>query len=227
MSLANLIVQPQAAYLYTDQGYYDRNGVILRLEHKIMPFLDQCLAIAMVGSGKLTPTIIFDLIEARGIDQLGQIDFLAAFRNLVRELCPEDASGPDKEDRRFVIGIYGHKQRRALGLTIFTPDMGPEGKAPYQYHPADIIIAPMVPPSEAFGGRRINVTSPASFDPRGDGCALVDAQRRKRTGWSHGVADGSRVAGDIMLTEISAQGVRFELLRTHSDRIGEKVRAFA
>lgn len=220
MSLANLIVQPQAAYLYTDQGYYDRNGVILRLGHKIMPFLDQRLAIAMVGSGKLTPTIIFDLIEARGIDQLGQIDFLAAFRNLVRELCPEDASGPDKEDRRFMIGIYGHKQRRALGLTIFTPDMGPEGKAPYQYHPADIIIAPMVPPSEAFGARRINVTSPASFDPRVDGRALVDAQRRKRTGWSHGVADGSRVAGDILLTVVSADGVNFEMLQMRNAQVG-------
>jgi len=227
VSLANLIVQPQAAYLYTDQGYYDRDGVILRLEHKIMPFLGQCMAIAMVGAGKLTPTIIFDLIEARGIDRLTQVDFLAAFRDLVQELCPEDASGSDKEDRRFMIGMYSHKQQRAMGLTIFTPDMGPEGKAPYQYHHADIIIAPMVPPSEAFGGRRINVTSHASFDPREDGRALVGAQRRKRTGWSHGVADGSRVAGDIMLTEISAQGVRFELLRTHSDRIGEKVRAFA
>lgn len=225
MSLANLIVQPQAAYLYTDQGYYDRNGIILRLEHKIMPFPAQRLAIAMVGAGKLTPTIIFDLIEARGIDGLGQVDFLRAFRNLVRELCPDDATGPDKEDRRFMLGFYSHDHQRAMGLTIFTPDMGPDGKAAYEYHTADVVIAPMVPPFEAFGDRRVNVTVPASFDPLEDGRALVDAQRRKVTGWSHGVADGSRVAGDILLTEVSARGLRFELLLTHSDRMGDKVQA--
>lgn len=225
MSLANLIVQPHAAYLYTDSGYFTADGVILKLEHKIMPFPEQSLAIAGVGAGKLNPSLLFDEMERLGMRELDQMTFLRRFRSLVRESCPDDVDGADREDRRYMIGLYSHQHERAMGLTIFTPGMGPDGKEPYQYHPADIVIAPMVPPADAFGGREINVTVPSSFDPVSDGLALVDAQRRKVSGWSHGAADGSRVAGDIMLTEVSAQGLRFELLRTHSDRIGEKVTA--
>lgn len=225
MSLANLIVQPQAAYLYTDQGYFDREGCILRLEHKIMPFPRQSLAIAMVGAGKLSATSLFNEIEQRGLDKLDQIDFVAAFRLLVCELCPDDATGPDREDRRFVIGLYSHAYRRAFGLTLFTPGMGPDGKAPYEYHTADIVIAPMVPPSDAFGERKINVTSSAAFDPIADGRELVAAQRRKVIGWSHGVADGSRVAGDVLMTEVSARGLHFEILSQHNDRVGDRVAA--
>lgn len=223
MSLANLIVQPQAAYLYTDCGYYDAEGVILRLEHKIMPFPRQCLAVTMVGAGKMTPTSLFDEIERREIDQLEQIDFLNAFRALIYELCPDAIDGADREDRRFMIGLYSHKDGQAVGLTLFTPGMGPDGKAPYEYHDADIVIHPMVPPAAAFGGRRINVTRPESFDPVKDGAALVAAQRAKVTGWSHGVADGSRVAGDVLMTEVSATKMRFDLIQAHYDRVGEKV----
>ena len=110
-----------------------------------------------------------------------------------------------------------------MGMTIFTPDMGPSGKAPYEYHPAEVVIAPMVPPSEAFGDRRVNVTVPTSFDPHEDGRALVNAQRRKVAGWSHGVADGSRVAGDILLTVASADGVQCELLQQNDDLVGLRI----
>jgi hypothetical protein len=122
-----------------------------------------------------------------------------------------------------MIGLYSHEHKRAMGLTIFTPDMGPSDKAPYEYHPADVVIAPMVPPSDAFGDRRVNVTIPASFDPLKDGRALVNAQRRKVKGWSHGVADGSRVAGDILLTVVSADGVQCELLQQNDDRVGQPI----
>lgn len=220
MSLANLIVQPQAAYLYTDCGYYDAEGVILRLEHKIMPFPNQALAIAMAGAGKLNATLLFDEIERRGYHELDQFEFLRAFRRLVRGIGDEDG-----EDHRFMIGFYSNKHNRALGLTIFTPGMGPEGKAPYEYHPADIIIAPMVPPADAFEGRKINVTVPHSFDPIEDGRVLVDAQRRKVAGWSHGVADGSRVAGEVLMTEVSATSLRFELIHMYPDQVGMKVAA--
>lgn len=225
MSLANLIVQPHAAYLYTDCGYYDADGVILKLEHKIMPFPNQAMAIAMVGAGKLNATLMFDEIERRGYDKLGQIAFLRAFRAMVRETCSEDADGGDREDRRFMIGFYSHEHGRALGLTIFTPGMGPDGKSPYEYHSADIIIAPMVPPADAFGDRKVNVTVPRSFDPIEDGKVLVDAQRRKVAGWSHGVADGSRVAGDVLMTEVSATTMRFELIHMYPDQVGMKVAA--
>lgn len=224
MSLANLIVQPQAAYLYTDQGYFDREGRILSLEHKIMPFPRQSLAIAMVGAGKLSATSLFNEIERRGLDNLNQTDFLTAFQMLICELCPDEATGPDREDRRFMIGLYSHAYQRAIGLTLFTPGMGPDGKAPYKYHNADIVIAPMVPPTGAFDGRKINVTVPSSFDPIEDGRVLVNAQRRKVAAWSHGVADGSRVAGDILLTEVSARGMAYDLLLRHDDQVGEKVR---
>lgn len=220
MSLANLIVQPQAAYLYTDCGYYDAEGVILKLEHKIMPFPKQALAIAMTGAGKLNATLLFDEIERRGYNELDQVEFLRAFRRLVRGIGDEEG-----EEHRFMIGFYSNKHDRALGLTIFTPGMGPEGKAPYEYHPADIIIAPMVPPADAFEGRKINVTAPHSFDPIEDGRTLVDAQRRKVGGWSHGVADGSRVAGDVLMTEVSATSLRFELIHMYPDRVGMKVAA--
>lgn len=223
MSLANLIVQPQAAYLYTDCGLWDADGVVLELLHKIMPFPRQCLAMTMVGAGKMTATVLFDEIERRGIDQLNQLDFLDAFRALIHELCPDAVDGAEREDRRFMIGLYSHKDGHAVGLTLFTPGMGPDGKAPYEYHDADIVIHPMVPPADAFGGRRINVTRPESFDPVKDGAALVDAQRAKVTGWSHGVADGSRVAGDILLTEISANGLAFDLIAQYPDKVGERV----
>ncbi|MBV2146766.1 hypothetical protein KRZ98_00470 [Sphingobium sp. AS12] len=223
MSLANLIVQPQAAYLYTDCGHFDASGVVLKLAHKIMPFPHQCLAVAMVGAGKMTPSSLFDEIERRGIDQLRQIDFLNAFRSLIYELCPDAIDGEEREDLRFMIGLYSHKDGHAVGLTLFTPGMGPDGKDPYEYHDADIVIHPMVPPAAAFGGRKINVTRPESFDPVEDGAALVDAQRRKVVGWSHGVADGSRVAGDILMTKISATGLAFDLIAKYPDRVEETV----
>ncbi|OUC54967.1 hypothetical protein CA262_08930 [Sphingobium sp. GW456-12-10-14-TSB1] len=225
MSLANLIVQPQAAYLYTDQGHFDRDGRILRLEHKIMPFPRQFLAIAMVGGGKMTPTRLFDEIERRGIDQLDQLDFLNAFRALIIELCPEPVCISGMVEHRFMIGFYSHKHGRALGLTMFTPGYGPDDKAPYEYHAAEIVIAPNVPAADAFGGRRINVTRPASFDPVKDGAALVDAQRAKVTGWGHGIADGSYIAGDTLLTEISANGLAFDLIAQYPDKVGERVAA--
>ncbi len=225
MSLANLIVQPQAAYLYTDSGYFDADGVILKLEHKIMPFPEQSLAIAGTGAGRLNPSLLFDEMERLGMHDLDQNTFLRQFRSLVRESCPEDVDGADREDRRYMIGLYSHQHQRAMGLTIFTPGMGPDGKEPYEYHPADIVIAPMVPPAEAFGGRKINVTVPSLFDPVADGRVLAEAQRRKVTGWSHGVGDGSRVAGDIMLTKVSSAGVRFGLLNSYPDMAGLKVAA--
>jgi len=129
MSLANLIVQPQAAYLYTDCGYYDAAGVILRLQHKIMPFPEQSLAIATTGAGKLSAASIFDEIERRGMHDLEQIVFLSRFQKLVREICPDECNEGETENRRFMIGFYSHEHGRALGLTIFTPGMGPDGKS--------------------------------------------------------------------------------------------------
>ena len=50
MSLANLIVHPDAAYLVTDSGSFERDGTIRSLRPKCMVLEELPLAMTTVGS---------------------------------------------------------------------------------------------------------------------------------------------------------------------------------
>ncbi|MCF8708351.1 hypothetical protein [Rhizorhapis sp. SPR117] len=224
MSMANLIVQPDAAYIATDSGYFRKDGTIIGFYPKAMELADQSIAIASVGSLHLG-YLARELQKWPDRKGWSQIEMLARLPGIVKDAYA--SSGLDNSERwsRFVIGFYSHKLQRALGMTFFTADSGgPSDKKPWVLYPAPVVLMPLLAMGEVYDGP-VNLADPSFFDPHRDVMPMVEAQRRKCGGWG-GIAEGcSAVAGEIVLTAVTRDGITHTVLHEYPDQVGQKAAA--
>ncbi len=212
MTMANLIVQRDRAYLMTDSAYFRGDGTIATFFPKSMVLEPLTLALAMTGSLHLG--YLAAEIKKR---EFGDVPtFLSALGEMLRVAYNAAELDPDQRWCRLVIAFYSHKHGRAYGGTLFSsPEAGPQNMAPWQVHAVSKAIMPSVDETALFG-RNVDLLDAAAFDPARDAMPLIVAQRRKRTGWTV-FDDACLVAGDIDLTTVSSSGVAVECLHTFPD----------
>ncbi len=215
MTMANLIVQRDRAFLMTDSGYFTRDGTILALHPKSMILEHLSLAIAMsgsVGCGHLAEQIkktTFPDVQS----------FLRQLGPMLRAAYSSAGLDPTKDFSRAFVAFYSHEHRRPYGCTLFTSDAdGPAHLSPWQAHPAAVALTPEVDQAAVFGGL-IDLTDQALFDPALSSLPLIEAQRAVGGSWGEG-GSGCRVAGDIDLTVISAAGIEVQTLHSFPDLVG-------
>lgn len=224
MSMANLIVQPDAAYLMTDSGLFTHNGTILALGPKVLAVRSQSLAIATTGS--LQAFVLASLIRSipDWEETCDQEAFVRALPGVVRAFYAGEGLDPDQLPSEVFIALYSRRHGRPMGLSFITgfPTPLPEGEA-WKLTPCLQALNPGVDLRAVFG-RDVRLRDP-SFVPWRDALPLVEAQRAVRAGWGF-IPDGvSAVAGEITLTIVSAAGIECTSLHTYADVEGERVAA--
>ena len=211
MSIANLIVQPHAAYLIADSGYFAEDGTVSALAPKILT--TNFGAYASTGHG----TVWLEAVKRLDITHLAP----DAFRDGIKAIYDEKGLDSPADASRYLAAIWSERLQRPLGLSFFTnADDGAPEQRPWIWYPARVILLPFPKPVDVWGmDVQVDIKDPEIFDPFTDSMHIVHAQRAKRAGWLHG--DGCKVAGEIHLVEVSAGGVKIFDLHTYPDRVGE------
>lgn len=215
MSVCNLVVQRDAAYMTTDSGYFRADGTIVALEPKTITIGRLPLVIGVTGNGIAAAAVMVASSEA----DWGRGFTPNQFRDLVHAVYALEGFDPIAHRTRWALAYFDRAKGQAIGLTFFThPDDGGDA-SPWQWLPVRVLVQPYVPPLEVFGDASPRqLTDPASFDPSKEAMKLVHAQRAKRD-WD-GVA-GCAVAGQIRLSKVSAAGLEEFLIHEFADRVGE------
>jgi hypothetical protein len=221
MSIGNLIVQRDSAYVITDSGYFRDDGTIAYLAPKSMEIEELSLAVATVGSlhcGYLGHVIV------NSPPIRSQDEFFNRIAGIMRDAYDLSGLDPDERWSRLLIAFYSHKHGRAGGCTLWTSSeegVGPADKEPWKLHGASVVVMPAVDRREVFG-RDIDLTNAAAFNPSRDALPIIEAQRGKRD-WDSRI--GCRVAGDICLTAVSRAGIETTTLHSYPDMVGMKAAA--
>ena len=221
MSLGNLIVQRDAAYLLTDSGYFEAGSTRIKsLAPKVLARRRGDMAFANVGVPVL-PRILRDME-----DRLESDDFTL---NTLTELVRDAYTGLDRDpatDASIILCAgYSRERGRAVGYSMLAGGVALKGakRLPWTWYPTPHMLMPSVAASELWGANLpVDLTDPGIFDPLTDSMSLVEPQRRKHTGWgADSSVSGCAIAGEIHLTKISAAGVEIFDLHTYPDRVGE------
>lgn len=218
MSLVNVIVQEDAAYLITDSGSFSQDGTIAELLRKEIVIAD--VPVAISATGKIG-TKVFPTVKRLLTELMKPEDFtLDELLRVVREIYGEYGFDGDAQPSTWFAAYYSRELGRAMGFKFFTNEGGgKQGVLPWTWVPTRLSLMPAVMPDKVFGkdavermrdGRRFKVPVRAK--------RLVEAQRRLRPESARGHC---MVAGIIMLTEVSAAGVKQTVLHEYPDRVGE------
>jgi hypothetical protein len=222
MSLLNLIVHPERAYLITDSGHFGAGGRITRLRPKIFPSPRLGLAIATTG------ILQCDHLAAGIVahEHLSQANFVAALPGLVREaverhgiddgpmLCDlivPDVAGPARQSIVAFAG-YSKEEMRAFGGILVTHEQA--GFSPYEILWKSVVLSPLPPSWREWHG----VVLKTGFDPALDAQLLIQQQQRHNFGSADTPMCG--IAGDIELTTVGADGLSVETIATLPGVIG-------
>lgn len=215
MSMANLIVQGENAYLLTDSGWWDEHGNLHALHRKVLTYPALGMAIAVRGAAGMTLSVAREIAvfcervsDATGGDvaqNLSEIFFAA---------CMIESDGVRAE---LTMAFYSPAHRRAFGLTIHN--------TPHPSLAAFEVVNVRSMLSQDRARWEGDVCDPAAFDPHRDGAALAHNQRIVATTpfWEGGGPAGHFIAGAIDLTTVGPAGVTTETIANYPDRIGAPV----
>lgn len=230
MTAMSLIVQPQAAYLLTDTAHYLADGTVVAFKPKVAE-----LTLGPIAGGApataafaLTGVISVAHVQAAcagcGWASIG--DVLAGLPDLVRHLTQQLATASyapgvgDDRSMLLALALWDASANRADGFLIGNPSCAPvrEGhmRAYELVRMRNYVLARANP---SFAG--LDYSDPALFDPLVDGGTLLDDQRADPFG--DDVTQFAGVGGQGVLTEVGPAGVRYRVLRTWSDRTGDRL----
>lgn len=216
MSLVDLIVQRDAAFLITDSGSFNQHDLTVEeMIRKEIVLPDLHVVITATGlAGNVLP-LVQRFIEERS----DPADFtLDLFRDMVRVaylMLHDD----DAMVSTWYAIQYHPATKRASGSAFFTnPGGGKPGQEPWTWYPKFLVLSPAVLPTDVFGPVGEAMHDHARFDLPANALRLADAQRARRPENSGGACV---VAGEVRLTKVSANGVEQAVLIDYGDRVGE------
>lgn len=230
MTAMSLFVQPHAAYLLTDTAFYRDDGTVLHFGPKVTeihfgdPVFGPPSRMAIASTGIIGPDHIQAVLKESGCKDM--VDVLDALPVIVRGL---DAALPN--------------MRRAPGVTdasiLISVAMCDDGGRPFGYiignERSRAVEGGHIPPFELVGTRQYVMAhagktepgfeyfDPTKFNASVDAAQLLDNQRADPFGTDECRFTG--VGGQGILTEVSPRGVRYHLLRTWDDRLGQRIAA--
>lgn len=213
MSLLNLIVQPDCAYVITDSGHYDaeRGGVVTRLGPKSVVMEDIGLVIACAGKLQCAH-LSKGLASLRGLTQDEVVGFLPEIARAAVDTYKVDMLST------VVFAGFCRVRGRAFGGAFLThvhggPSALPKGQS-YQVLDRSALLLPPLQGYELAKLRELRSYRELA--------GIVDLQRRSDFS-SPGKPMGCCIAGDIDVVRVSAEGVSVETIISYPATIGEKV----
>lgn len=205
MSLLNLIVHPQRAYVITDSGYYGAGGVVSRLFPKSMVL--EHLDVIIASAGKVHCGHLAKGVQA--CQHLPQAEFLEELPNIARAAVEtyKIAGGS-------IIAFAAYSQERGCAFGgIFAAADDPRA---YRIIPKSVMLSP-----GASAIDEATLSGPSTFNPYLDLMPLIEEQRRYNFGTQEQPICG--IAGDIDMVTVSPQGITVETIHTYPAEVGEKV----
>ena len=222
MSLANLIVQPQAAYLITDSGIFDPGTTrLIALERKVHCPSNRAVAFTSVGTAAGRPLgEALTAMEASRQAEGEWPDPLTDYLSVVKSVFEQMGYMGEEHCSTFFAAGWSTTLNQAVGF-IFRTRPCPEVPEPWVWHQRDVAVNPYPEPVDVWGSDiAIDLKDPSAFNPHTDAMQIVETQRLPRA-WGDGTVNGCCVAGEIHLTEVTADGVTITTLHTYPDRVGE------
>ena len=216
MSLVDLIVQRDAAFLISDSGGFNQHDfTVEELLRKEIVLPDLNVVIAATGIAGH----IFPLMQRFLEERIDPADFsLDVFRDLVRFAYLAFHSDDAMVSTWYAIQ-YDPATKRASGAAFFTnPGGGKPGQERWTWYRKFLFLSPAVLPTEVFGPVGDAMHDHVRFDVAGNALTLVEAQRARRPESAGG---NCIVAGEVRLTKVSAAGVEQAVLIDYGDRVGE------
>lgn len=208
MTLVNLIVQPQYAYLVTDSAVYDGDdGTVRGLLSKSTANPELRFAYAIVG--KFRDRQRLDREIASRSDRTSD-DLLNELPELFR-----DCVAGSKLRGSLVYAGYSSKRRRAFGGVIAAEG---QGIAPYELVPCDYVLHPPIKNFDPSG-----LTLPGSFYPFSDSMGLVECQRHCRAFGTAADRLFYGVGGDIEVVSVGAAGILRATIGSLPVTVGERI----
>lgn len=232
MTALSLIVQPHAAYLLTDTASYLADGTVVAFAPKVTelhfggiqvgsPSASAAFAVTGIISAENVKAVLATLPIADVNDLLA---FLPAVVQGISVAIPNMPRAPgvsDEQGMLLALALWDAGAGRPYGFLI-------GNEASHLVEEGHMKPFELVRMSEYVmrqGGFPIGTAfaDPAVFDPIRDGGALLDAQRDDPFGDDETQFCG--VGGQGVLTEIGAAGIRYHLLRSWPDKVGERIAA--
>ncbi|RSU58926.1 hypothetical protein BRX36_19875 [Sphingomonas sp. S-NIH.Pt1_0416] len=230
MTAMSMIVQPHAAYFITDTAFYLGDGTVVSFGPKVHelnfgPLVGGAPATAAFAmTGIITPQHVTDTLQRLGVTDLkGVWDALPSVIRQFSAALPNAHRAPGVGDDNTILlalAFWDHGTSRPYGYLIGNEHCEPVLKGQMEpFQPIAMKAYVMRRLTGGFDG--FDYDDPAQFDPIRDAGALLDDQRDdpfQDTGERF-----TGVGGQGVLTEISAAGVRYHLLRTWPDKVGERI----
>lgn len=216
MTISNLVVQPDAAYLLSDTAFFQPDGRILGFGTKVLAFFGQKAAVSATGRQGLAIGKVYD--EYRRTGAAFSFD---GFLQTVRDVYEREGYDPDEFAMVWNAAYYSDAHKRPFGFSFTTHSSGGgEGFQPWRWHPKTALIMPHVDPSEVFGPgiEKIRLADPRQFNPLTDFKMFAMEQRKHRfEGLYHAVG------GEVRLTKVSSAGVETWTMHDFGDQEGQIV----
>lgn len=216
MSISNLVVQPDAAYLLTDTAWLKSDGRILCFAPKVIHFPEQCAAVSCCGQQGFAAIDVVEEYHRSG-KQFSFDGFLGTVRDIYA------LKGYDEAEHAMIwtAAYYSKSHERPFGFSFTThPSGGGDGYEPWRWYPKTSLILPFVQPSAVFGAgtSRVRLSDPKQFDPLNDFMKFAHQQREHRYegGWRG-------VGGEVFLTRAGSGGLRHWNLHDFGDREGDVI----
>ncbi len=212
MTLVNLIVGSEAAYLIADSGGYHDDGTLIRVGSKITVADHLKAAVTMSGAASSDTRAI----TASWLASFKQPDEMLAKLPSLLDLLLADVESVPAEQRfveprfvQFYVAHWSDRRGRPEGYIVGSH----QGTFGPSYQPRRVCgVDRVIMPSVATD------LEPSCFDPETDSLPLVEVQRI--TPDERGLF---RVGGAAELAEVSRAGVSIRRICTWPDKIGEKV----
>lgn len=208
MSLLNLFVQGDRAYLVVDSGHFNDDGEVTRFGQKFTALPD--LRVVIASTGTLQCRHLSAGIRAH--EHLSQQQFLEELPNIAREAVERYQI---RRNSGVVFAAYSHVKECAFG-GIFATHEEP-GVIPYRIFQKTAVLLPPLP-SVSLN----SLCHPSTFDPYRSAKMLADQQRLANFGYDPD-KPYCGVAGDLEVVEVSREGIFAETVHTYPAEIGERV----
>ena len=218
MTAINLAVQGKRAYLMADRAATRVDGSLTWIDSKIIA--GQAFPFALAVTGHMNPHALTRHLNQRGPRNPRAL--LAAIADSMPVMI-EDAKAEGVPNPQFCVqGIVWSARTKQPGAFVVSDGRWHQFPA---FEPRYVTWAAteVDHPSKALG-RPVDMDDPASFDPRTDGVALMEWQRRNITFDVMGT--GRRVpaiGGGIELATIDRNGLTVEQIHTWPDEVGKPI----
>lgn len=220
MTAINILKQRDAVHILSDGAMWNAEGCVIANAPKCFQLPHVNAAVAIRGPALGLPMIAECMSGFNGYDDMkrGAVDALHSAIDSIRAMTQHpDLFG----DVQLFVGGWSESTDSDAYTILTEPSSGVPAwevvsLAEHSFTPFDANGPVHHAIWDIFAGRSVN-----ELDPRVDGLAIMEAQRRHKAATSIGRVHV--VGGFAQLTTVTAKSITTEILKRWSDKVGKKI----